>query len=179
MRIGKLKIVLLVLCCLALGFEIWRLRVGSGTGQRSTSAAGPRHKPDFVLLPESEVAAHTVLFGNSKPQVESWEPTVADIDDLNSNLLQISALSDKDPDASRHIDHPDQFYRQYLAVVVNGKKTIVVNAMCSVEQGSNWRKQLTLVNDGGKCYWHAVFNPSTQTFSDLNFNRDFFFVSSP
>lgn len=169
MHLGKLKIVLLVLCCLALGFEIWRLRVGSSAGRQSTSPV-QRHKPEFVLLPESEVTAYAGLFGDPKPKVESWEPTVGDIDDLNSNLAQISALSDKEQDATRHIDAPDQYFRQYLAVVTNGKKTIFVNAMCSVDAGQNWRKHLAFAADGGKCFWHAVYDPATQTFSNLIVN---------
>ena len=170
MRIGKLKIGLLALCCLALGFEIWRLRVGSGAGRQSASSTAQRHKADFVLLPESEVTAYAGLFGDSKKRLESWGPTVADIDDLNSNLSQISALSDKEPDTNRHIDHPDQYYRQYLAVVADGKKTIFVNAMCSIAQQENWRKRLHVANDGGTCFWHATFDPSTQQFSNLAIN---------
>lgn len=170
MRIGKLKIVLLILCCLALGFEIWRLGVGKDAGRQTASHASQRHQPDFVLLPESEVAAYVKFLANPKPHFESWEPTVGDIDDLNSSLPQISALSDKEPDANRHIDHPDQYFRQYLAVVANGKKTIFVNAMCSVAQPVNLRKQLILGADGGKCFWHADYDPATRTFSNLMVN---------
>jgi hypothetical protein len=79
-------------------------------------------------------------------------------------------LSNKDPDINRHIDQPDQYFRQYLAVVVNGKKTIFVNALCSIEAGEDWRKRLIVVSDGGKCYWNAVYDPITQTFSNLVIN---------
>ena len=168
MRLGKFKIALLGLCCVVIAFEVWHLR--SGSGVRPTASAEHRHKPDFVLLPESEVATFAQTFADPKPRVESWEPTVGDIDDLKSNLAQISALSSKEPDTNRHIDHPDQYFRQYLAVVVNGKKIIFVNAMCSVDAGQHWRKRLALANDGGRCFWHAIYDPATQTFSELNIN---------
>jgi hypothetical protein len=169
MQFNKIKITLVFLLCLLLGFEIWRLRTGPGAGQQ-TPPVSQRHKPDFVLLPESEVASYAPFFPGPQPHLESWEPTVGDIDDLNSNLSQIATLSDKDPDASRHIDAPYQYYRQYLAVVVNGKKTIFVNAMCRVEPGKDWRKHLAIANDGGKCYWHAIYDPETQMFSNLMVN---------
>lgn len=168
MQIGKLKIAILFACCLVLAFEIWHLR--SGTGQQQPSSTAQRHKPEFVLLPESEVTVYAGLFGDPKPHLESWEPTVADIDDLDSSLSQISALSNKEADVNRHIDHPDQYFREYLAVAVNGKKTILVNAMCSVRFGDDWRKHLILTSDGGRCYWHASYDPATQRFSELMIN---------
>jgi len=169
MQFNKIKVVLVFLLCLVLGYEVWRLRVGSGSGQQAPSVS-QKHKSDFVLLPESEVAAYAQFFPDPKPHLESWEPTVGDIDDLNSNLLQISDLSSKEPDANRHIDAPDQYYRQYLAVVVNGKKTIFVNAMCSVDSGQYWRKHLMFANGGGKCHWHASYDPASQSFSELMIN---------
>jgi hypothetical protein len=168
MRIGKLKIAILLACCLVLAFEIWRLR--SGTGQQQSPPSAQRHKAEFVLLPKSEVTVYAGLLGDPKPRMESWEPTVADIDDLNSSLPQISALSSKEPDASRHIDHPDQYFRQYLGVAVNGRKAIFVNAMCSVRPGEEWRKHLMLTSDEGTCSWHASYDPSAQKFSELMIN---------
>ena len=169
MHIGKLKIVLLVLCCLALGFEIWRSQVGVGPDRQFTSPI-QRHKPDFVLLPENQVTVYAALFGDPKSRVESWEPTLGDIDDLNSDLSQVSAISSKEPDPNRHIDAPDTYFRQYLAAVVNGKRTIFVNALCSGAQPPNLRKQLIFGADGGKCFWHADYDPATRTFSNLKVN---------
>jgi len=110
------------------------------------------------------------VFAGTKPHMENWEPTVADINDLEANLSQIAALSSKEPDVNQHIDDPGQYFRQYLAVAVNGRKIIFVNALCSVEPGDSWRKHLIVVMDGGKCYWNAVYDPATQKFSDLVVN---------
>ena len=92
------------------------------------------------------------------------------MDDIEANLPQIAELSNKDQDASRHIDDPNQYFRQYLAVVANGKRIIFVNALCKVEPGKDWRKHLIIVTDGGKCFWHALYDPATQTFSNLLVN---------
>ena len=169
MQIGKLKLVLVALCCVALAFEVWHLRTGR-SGQPQSQQAVPKHGPRFVLLPASEIAAYGGASPGTKPHMENWEPTVADINDLEANLSQISALSRKEPDAERHIDDPSQYFRQYLAVAVNGRRTIFVNALCNVEPGEGWRKHLVYVLDGGKCYWNAVYDPATQRFSDLVVN---------
>jgi hypothetical protein len=170
MRIGKLKLVLVILCCVALAYEVWHLRPGSHAGQRQTVPVLPKHRPRFVLLPATEIANYAGLSADAKPHMENWEPTVADINDLEANLSQIAALSSTQPDPNQHIDDPGQYFRQYLAVAVNGKKSIFVNALCNVEPGEGWRKHLILVMDGGKCYWNAAYDPATQKFSNLVVN---------
>jgi len=169
MWIGRLKLVLVALCCVALAFEVWHLQT-SHSGQPQSPQAVPNHGPRFVLLPATEIATYAAVSGGARAHVENWEPTLGDINDLEANLSQITALSNKEPDANRHIDDPSQYFRQYLAVAVNGKKTIFVNALCSVEPGDSWRKHLIVVMDGGKCYWNAVYDPATQKFSDLVVN---------
>lgn len=171
MQMGKLKIALLLLCCAVLAFEIWHLQRGSVSKDKGSPAAMQRHEPPFALLPESEIAAYGKSFANPKPPMQSWEPTVADINDLEASLAQITALSSKEQDTDEQIDHPDQYFRQYLAVVVNGKRTIFVNAFCSNEgHWNDWRKRLVIVMDGGKCFWNALYDPATQSFSDLKIN---------
>jgi hypothetical protein len=170
MQTGKLKIALVLLCCVALAFEVWHLRSRVPSDQCQAAQAAPKHRPNFVLLPATEIATYTAFFGDPKPRTENWEPTVGDIDDLEAHLSQIAALSSQEQDANRHIDDPRQYFRQYLAVAVNGKKLIFVNALCSGSQPPNLRKQLILGADGGKCFWHAEYDPATQTFSNLKVN---------
>ena len=170
MQIGKLKLLLVFLCCVGLAYEVWHLRSGSGSGQQPAAPVAPKHGPRFVLLPASEIATYAGATVGTKPRLENWEPTLGDINDLEANLSQIAALSGKDPDASLHIDNPSEYFRQYLAVAVNGRKTIFVNALCNVDPGERWRKHLAIVMDGGKCYWNAVYDPATQKFSNLVVN---------
>jgi hypothetical protein len=163
------KIALLVLCCAALGFELWHFR----SSPRTASAPKlQRNRPDFVLLPVSETAIFASSVGTLKPPIESWEPTLGDINDLESNLHQISTLSQEFHDPNRQINDAGQYFRQYLAVEMDGKKIIFVNALCRIDPGdsNDWRKHLIETVDGGKCYWKALFNPSTRTFSNLIVN---------
>lgn len=112
------------------------------------------------------------MFAKPKPRIQSWEPTLGDINDLESKLPQISALSAEFHDPNRQIDDAREYFRQYLAVTIKGTDLIFVNALCRLdpEVSRDWRKHLILVNDGGKCFWRATYNPSTHAFSDLVVN---------
>ena len=90
------------------------------------------------------------------------------MNDAENALNQITALSKSDPDPNRHIDKPKEYYRQYLAILINGKKVLFLNALCSTDE--NARKRLVFMHDGGKCFWHAMYDPATRTYSDLTVN---------
>ena len=163
------KIALLVLCCAATAFELWHFRSASTPTRQSSRSVAKKNGPDFALLPASEIEPWSKYFAPGS-HAETWEPTLGDMNDVEANLAQITALSKADADPSRHIDSPGEYYRQYLAVLIDGKKNIYVNALCSVDQESNWRKRLIVVADGGKCFWHAMYDLSTQKFSNLTIN---------
>lgn len=71
-----------------------------------------------------------------------------------------------------HIEHPNEFYRQYIAIVIKGHKFIYINAFCDQEEPvpSDWRKVLVSACDGGGCYWGVLYDPTTGKFSDLEIN---------
>jgi hypothetical protein len=117
MQIGILKIALLLLCFAALTFEVWHLRSHVPSEQTQVTRAVPKHGPNFALLPTTEIAAYAALFGDPKPRMENWEPTVGDIDGLQTDLAQITALSSNEPNANWHIDDP----RQYFSAVSSGR----------------------------------------------------------
>ncbi|HEY2469818.1 MAG TPA: hypothetical protein VGI45_18505 [Terracidiphilus sp.] len=169
MQVGKSKIALLVACCLVIAFEIWHLR--SGSVRQPNSHVADKHKPEFALLPTNEIPSAIGYFVHPMPHAEGWEPTVGDIEDVEANLSQITTLSTQDPNPNNHVANPHQYFRQYLAVVVDGKKTIFLNAFCTDQGHTNdWRKHLVFVYDGGKCFWHATYDPANQKFSDLVIN---------
>ncbi|SRR5260370_22528382 len=174
MRFGKLRIVgLAFICLIAVGLELRHLPVAPLPGTARGTSLKRIVTPDYALLPENEAIAYAKLFGdNSKAKVESWEPTVADIESLEENLAQISTLNESGPGPSRHIDDPHRYLRQYLAIALDGKPRIFVNALCTrdADDSNTWRKHLELASDGGTCFWQALYDPSTQRFSNLTIN---------
>jgi hypothetical protein len=125
----------------------------------SQAQAGQRS----VLLPASEAAQ----VGSKS----SWQPTTADIESLEANLSHISDLQARGWKPAQHIDHPEKYFRQYVAVVANdGKRKIFINAFCNAPPSPDWHTHLLLTADGGSCYWHATYDPVTKKYSGLEIN---------
>ena len=165
------KIALLVLCCAALGSELWHFRSSRSEGQQPGPTSLMK-QPPFVLLPQSEAAVLARFFTGPDARIEPWEPTVGDMDDVEASRGQIPLLSSKYPETYRHIDAGIPYFRQYGAVIIDARKFFVVNGFCpSAEVASGaWRKHLVLANGGGNCHWKALFDVSTHKFTELAVN---------
>ncbi len=115
----------------------------------------------FVLLP-AKAAKWIATSG-------TWQPTKIDIDGLEASLPQVSGLRAENGPASA-IAHPEQYFRQYVAVIRKGRKLIYINAFCGDFPEANWRQQLVLIADGGNCCWQALYDPVKGEFSALRIN---------
>lgn len=126
----------------------------------------------FVLLPPRESNTLAEEFPRKGPERidGSWQPTIAQIQTLETNLSRISDLTSDDNPNAQKIDHPDRYFRQYVAVVRAGERLIYINALCNVHSKPEWRTRLIRVLDGGNCYWQAWYDPVTGTFSELTVN---------
>lgn len=80
----------------------------------------------FVLLPAK--AARWVAKSGT------WQPAKKDIEGLEVSLQQVSSLRAENWPANARIaiDHPEQYYRQYIPVIRKGRKLVYVNAFCDV-----------------------------------------------
>jgi hypothetical protein len=67
------------------------------------------------------------------------------------------------------IKDPRQSYRQYLGILIEGKRYIYINGMCEKPRG-DWDKRLQDVCDGGSCFWGVLYNVGGGSFSDLHTN---------
>jgi hypothetical protein len=133
---------------------------------------GQATKPS-VLLPES--AAKEVSALCSREGLDnvdgSWRPKNADIVAMESNLWRISKLRSEDGVVGARVRHPERDFRQYVAVVVSGRKLIYINAFCSVDGDppTYWQSRMVKNCDGG-CDWGAIYDPATGRFSHLGTN---------
>lgn len=118
----------------------------------------------FVLLPAK--AAKWIAKGGT------WQPTQMDIEGLEASLLQVSNLRAENwpGNSPIAIGHPEQYYRQYVAIIRKGRKLVYINAFCDDIPVSYWRAQLVLINDGGTCCWQALYDPLKREFSGLRIN---------
>jgi hypothetical protein len=98
-----------------------------------------------------------------------WKPTQQLVANLESNLKRISSLRSAGSLKGISVAHPEDCYRQYIPVIVTGRKLIYVNAFCGIEDPS-WRTRFVTICDGGKSVWGVLYDPTSGEFSDLEVN---------
>jgi hypothetical protein len=124
----------------------------------------------WVILPESEVKSIRSFCSRSAPSdIEgSWTPTTKDIEALESHLSNLSK-----PDSAQKrfsIEHPERFYRQYLGILIKGRKLIYLNAFSGPYLPKSWLAKMVIVCDGGVDSWGVVYDLGIEEFSDLHVN---------
>lgn len=124
-----------------------------------------------VVLPSSEAKSVMRLCSRSGPSAidGGWQPSPADIALLEVHLFEISALRPRccSPASDKS---PASFFRQYLGVVIGGRRLIYVNAFPADFARQDWRSKMVNVCDGGPFFWGVLFDPATATFSDFSTN---------
>jgi hypothetical protein len=102
-----------------------------------------------------------------------WTPTESDIGRVESGL-RIALLS---PNCERIEDRVlqdlDSYRRQYVGILVDGRRRILVNAFPGLEAGGTdwhyyWRHQYVEVSDGGYRYWEIQFEVSSGKYSNCS-----------
>ncbi len=136
------------------------------------SNAPSQQEKRSVLLPSREVKAVSDRYSSVRLEKYggSWEPTKADLDGLDKSLSQVSKMKIFGWPARIHIEHPEQYFRQYVAVLVAGNKMIFVNAFSDVQEFPHWRDRLVFVIDGDLGFWQVLYDPATNQFLNLRIN---------
>ncbi len=96
-----------------------------------------------------------------RQDVEGWMPTEADLQEAEDAVLAAPA-----GDRAPQIDG----YRQYVGIIEDGQRKIVVNSMCMELDG--WTESYIEVADGGSCFWNATYNVDTGELELLIVNGD-------
>ncbi len=94
-----------------------------------------------------------------------WTPTKKQVALIEERLPKL--LKDNPTDDKKVVDL-GSYKRQYYGEIVNGKKLIFLNAMCSDYSG--WNEKYVLVFGGGSCYFGVYFNPKTSEFLEFMYN---------
>ena len=93
-----------------------------------------------------------------------WAPSRQQVDQLEAKLSSLEAQVPKVLD----------FDRQYVGIESAGKRLIYINAFhLPDDSGVNPAREAIRVCDGGAQFWGAVFDPASNTFSELQFNGGF------
>ena len=127
----------------------------------------------FTVLPPTQVVHLDRLCSRDGPGLirEGWQPTPGQI-------AKAEALLPSFVRANRRPKEP-LGYRQYLGVVIGGRRLIYVNVFPRwlVERRElvgiapqDWRTVFVSVCDGGDGFWGALYDPETLRFSSPRFN---------
>jgi hypothetical protein len=122
--------------------------------------------PHAVLLPGSAARQVKQLCSREFPKVDgAWTPSRTILETMESRIEKVAELE------SMHgrIKDPRQSYRQYVGVLIKGKRYIYINGMCERPR-ENWDKRLEDVCDGGSCFWGVLYNVESGNFSNLQTN---------
>ena len=133
----------------------------------------------YVLFDSSYAPSILRQCSRSVPEIEGvWNPSPSDVKSLESNLEQISKLKSTDCcllDAQ--IPNPSYYCRQYVGIIVKGRKVIYINAFVPL-MGTNlrtsdpnyWRKNVIVICDGGESVWGCEYDVQNNCFYNLSIN---------
>ena len=121
-----------------------------------------------AIVPVSEVESY--IRGLTGELVQgAWYPTPEQVAELELKL--IDAL-DADPNAVPDLSvRVGEYRRHYAGYVWDGKAYLMVNAFCT-PGSDDWAAEPVFVMDGGDCFFHAIYDPTTGTFVSLSINGE-------
>jgi hypothetical protein len=76
-------------------------------------------------------------------------------------------------DARRILNDLGNYRRQYVGFTMKTRRVLFVNALCQGGWGeAEWRTKFIQVNDGGACYFHAIYDPVKNSIEQLIINGE-------
>lgn len=139
------------------------------------AAAGDESLSDHsVILPVSEGPALMKQCSRGSPKdVDGyWSPTPSQVIEIEKRLPEMLSKSEVLSKSGYKLELSDS-YRQYMGITVHGKKLIYLNSFPGPAKSGefrDWRTKAATVCDGGFAFWGVVFDPTDNTFHDLEFN---------
>lgn len=124
-----------------------------------------------AILPLSEAQSISRLCSREPlPAVETgWLPAESDLMAMEKRFPEIPKLQNKSENSGIAIRAPHSYYRQYIGVMIKGKKYIYINAICDKNPPLDWQEKLVNVCDGG-CNWGVLYDVQTGIFSGFGMN---------
>lgn len=144
---------------------ILTISISASTSGRQATAPVLVHTSDFdgVIFP-----ADMKAFQREFPKgVRYWTPQESDVLVAEKELIPFLSRSN-DARAKEILSKIKTYKRQYVGVVVAGRKYIYFNLFCVAL--NYWTREEVVVLDGGTCFFNVRFSIETRTFSNLRVN---------
>lgn len=136
------------------------------------SAFGQNSSNNHKTNPNIDTSRIAIFNLDSEPWLRSWFEhskayllTNADVRAINK-IFQLLVISNRIDTNYYH------YKRQYVPFIdKSGKRKVWVNCFCTGSyEFKNWKKNIVLVDDGGRCYFNVILNVTDGTYSNLEFN---------
>ena len=149
-----------------------------GLAIASMSSSGADANPPFTVLEGRHAQSLSRACSRADPPKfqDTWQPSEEEIQELEQQLPRLQQIkSSLCCGPGRNVENVLDYYRQYLGIVVKGRKVIYINALSiryarRYAQDDRWRREPIIVCDGGAWFWGAIYDPETKEFSRLAFN---------
>jgi hypothetical protein len=106
------------------------------------------------------------LFGNAKVSNLSATELKQVEQIIKTRINQYNAKAEK-----QQVINVDEYYRQYIVVKnANGEKEVWINFLCRIDYHNNWKTEIIMVKDGGKCYFNVTMNLKTKKINKFTVN---------
>lgn len=128
---------------------------------------------NWVAFSAEDAQADQMLDWLFTDDVEYWSPTEADIQSVEDGLPDYL----RENQSSFYItgspvwERLNEYNRQYVGLVLEGKKVIYANYFCNAT-GLDWKKEFVMVLDGGACYFQFKFNTDSGEYFGLQVNGE-------
>jgi hypothetical protein len=128
---------------------------------------------DAVIFEAANSAQAGLGYAFNDPIIDYWTPTEAQVMALEAGLVPFLE-SEVSADYYRYGFWEDlpTYKRQYFGITFNqGQPLILANYFC-VDQFEYWLDTYVMVMDGGDCFFHLLYDPTSASYSDLRINGE-------
>lgn len=110
-----------------------------------------------VIIDPDDASLFIAPLGLDLDRDAYWRPAQAHVEAAETALAE----------EPRHLNHK----RQYVGYVEDGDRKILVNGFCE-SFGRDWRERPVLVDDGGHCFFTAIYNVDSGELERFRFNGE-------
>lgn len=142
-------------------------------------ATAPRSDilPFTTVLPVEQGPAVLKQCSRQRPAAsEFWTPTTEDVMTVETALTRYWSRAS----CKFGLDRLSRYYRQYIGVVIDGRRKIYINALHGereareltdrIDEPQGWRERAAVWCDGGGAYWGVEYDPDAATFGNFACN---------
>lgn len=160
----------------AVAVGLWIAALALAVAGLGCASAKPVPPGRSVVLPAEQLEEMLRLCSRLGPRVEdvegTWEVPEDVVARLEADLLKLRRLRASCCIRGLRIRRPEELFRQYLGIVLDGRRVVYVNFFGEEESFPHWQARAVQVCDGGDYFWGAIYDPVSRRFSQLAVNGE-------